>query len=701
MANPANSAYSTLSGGLSLTTTAGATAIIHVAGSGITINGLTDTGTAIGNADSAVNLEVNGYNAAKDFLNLTGESYVNKFELGFGLTINLAGGTINQVNGIFYFGVNGSGSMNMNGASVFNGNSGGVQIGWAYSGILNLYDSATVVYSGSSIDLGANNAGKGYINQFGSATLVQANSLNFGTSGNDFGVYNLNSGLLSVGTGGINVYTGASGTVNFLGGSLSAMGNFTVASSTAIPANSALAINFQQNAILVPSGYTITLNRQLTGPSGLLVTGAGTVTLNNTNTYGGGNTISNGAVLQLGNAGSTLGNTGSPDSLGSGSHGATGLVLDGGTLQSIDGNMSTDRLFTITPNSGTLDASNYAGTTLTFTNTNAIAFVGNGNRSLTLQGNGSGALALQLTDPSSASLTGSLTLVKNGIGTWVLSNSGNNYSGGTCLDAGSLGISSGVLGTGPVYAQGGAILPMSGDLSLGNALVIGTLSYSASNNLAFTGGGSLSQAAMLIANGNNGSSSLLTVSGTMGFLTDGVAGTLTLNGTNTGNNTLSSTITDNDGGLTLLVKSGAGTWVLAANNSYTGGTTVSAGTLWANADSATGNGNVYQIGGTLGIAAPDGNNALGGGVYNVATGTVVTSGVDQYLANNLTLGTAATTGIVTFAGSNNLFLTGGLTLGTSNFITANGTSGNLMRPEHQRPVGLPGDRGGRNDHPGR
>ena len=248
VATPANSAYATLAGGLSLTTTAGATPVLHVAGSGITINGLNDT--SIGAADSGLNWQWDGYNAGQDFLNLTGESYVNKTELESGLTVNLAGGTINQVNGIFYFGVNGSGSMNMTGASFFNSNTGSLQIGYAASGILNLYDSATLAYAGVAVYLGANNAGKGYINQFGSATLVQANSLDFGTSGNDFGVYNLNSGLLSVGTGGINVYTGASGTVNFLGGSLSAMGNFTVASSATIPADSALAINFQQNAIL-------------------------------------------------------------------------------------------------------------------------------------------------------------------------------------------------------------------------------------------------------------------------------------------------------------------------------------------------------------------------------------------------------------------------------------------------------------------
>ena len=64
----------------------------------------------------------------------------------------------------------------------------------------------------------------------------------------------------------------------------------------------------------------------------MIVGVAGTVTLNSVNTYGGGNTISNGAVLAVGNVGGTLSNTGMPHSLGSGSHGTDGLVLDGGTF---------------------------------------------------------------------------------------------------------------------------------------------------------------------------------------------------------------------------------------------------------------------------------------------------------------------------------------------------------------------------------
>ena len=41
---------------------------------------------------------------------------------------------------------------------------------------------------------------------------------------------------------------------------------------------------------------------------------------------------------------------------------------------------------------------------------------------------------------------------------------------------------------------------------------------------------------------------------------------------------------------------------------------------------------------------------------------------------------------MTFAGSNNLFLTGGLTLGTSNFITASGSNGSASALDINGPL---------------
>jgi autotransporter-associated beta strand protein len=54
---------------------------------------------------------------------------------------------------------------------------------------------------------------------------------------------------------------------------------------------------------------------------------------------------------------------------------------------------------------------------------------------------------------------------------------------------------------------------------------------------------------------------------------------LTLGGTNAGANTFSKVIANNGSGATSLTKDGAGTWILSAANTYTGNTTVNAGTL--------------------------------------------------------------------------------------------------------------------------
>ena len=57
------------------------------------------------------------------------------------------------------------------------------------------------------------------------------------------------------------------------------------------------------------------------------------------------------------------------------------------------------------------------------------------------------------------------------------------------------------------------------------------------------------------------------------------AKTLTLGGSNTGANTFGGVIADGVGSVISLTKTGAGTWILSGANTYTGNTTVSAGTL--------------------------------------------------------------------------------------------------------------------------
>ena len=71
--------------------------------------------------------------------------------------------------------------------------------------------------------------------------------------------------------------------------------------------------------------------------------------------------------------------------------------------------------------------------------------------------------------------------------------------------------------------------------------------------------------------------------GNVTFQFPGSATLVALVGASTGSNLLSANLTDNAGpsstGLTSVLKSGAGIWILSGASSYTGGTTINQGTL--------------------------------------------------------------------------------------------------------------------------
>ncbi|MEO7098380.1 MAG: autotransporter-associated beta strand repeat-containing protein, partial [Luteolibacter sp.] len=147
---------------------------------------------------------------------------------------------------------------------------------------------------------------------------------------------------------------------------------------------------------------------------------------------------------------------------------------------------------------------------------------------------------------------------------------------------------------------------------------------------------------------NNSSTSTATMTFNASAITltsaNGRPTTLTLDGSNTGDNTISSNLTDAGGtqGVNIITKQGAGTWILSGANTFTG-------------SAATNVGNGIQInGGTL-VAS---NNA--------ALGTNATANTNQVSVNN--------TGILRL--SNGITLDDGLTLNlnTGGTITSNGSN---------------------------
>lgn len=151
---------------------------------------------------------------------------------------------------------------------------------------------------------------------------------------------------------------------------------------------------------------------------------------------------------------------------------------------------------------------------------------------------------------------GKLAVVKNGTGLWRLKNNNANYSGGTTLNNGILGYdNSGAFGTGDLTLNGGILRPGSTtDFTVVNQMIVGgdfTFEARKDRTSAFSGN-------MDLGGGDRTITVIPTGSGHIGANAIHLSGVIS------------------NGGLT---KAGGETLSLDGANTYTGNTTVSAGTL--------------------------------------------------------------------------------------------------------------------------
>ncbi len=115
---------------------------------------------------------------------------------------------------------------------------------------------------------------------------------------------------------------------------------------------------------------------------------------------------------------------------------------------------------------------------------------------------------------------------------------------------------------------------------------------------------------------------------------------LTLGGSNTGNNTITGAIIPNTGGagLTSLVKTGAGTWILNGANSYNGNTTVSDGTLVLGGSNSQATTTAVNATGTLHLRSnSNGGLASGNLIFNSSSAVVQASNADRTITNQAVL----------------------------------------------------------------
>ncbi|ECP2700370.1 autotransporter outer membrane beta-barrel domain-containing protein [Salmonella enterica] len=362
----------------------------------------------------------------------------------------------------------------------------------------------------------------------------------------------------------------------------------------------------------------------------LTKTGAGTLILNAENTYTGGTTISDGTLV-----------ANNVEALG------TGNVTDNATLElntggdfdnAISGSgqvvKSGDETLTLSGANSYTGGTTISGGTLVATNVEALGS-GDVTDNATLELNTGGTF--------DNVISGSGQVVKSGDEMLTLSGA-NSYTGGTTISGGTLVVSNvEALGSGDVTDNATLELNTGGDFDnniggTGSVVKSGDKTLTLSGANSYTGGTTISGGTLVATNVEALGS---------GDVTDNAV--LELNTGGTFDNVIS--------GSGQVVKSGDEMLTLSGANSYTGGTTISGGTLVATNVEALGSGDVtdnatleLNTGGTFDnvisgsgqvVKSGDdaltlsGNNSYTGGTL-ISGGTLVASNVDALGSGDVT-----------------------------------------------------------------
>jgi autotransporter-associated beta strand protein len=394
---------------------------------------------------------------------------------------------------------------------------------------------------------------------------------------------------------------------------------------------------------------TITVNNQmatinvvLAGNQGLVKAGSGTLTLAASNTYTGGTSITSGNLAIA-----------SDSNLGSGP-----VTISAGALE-ITGSIVSPRSLVLAASTATvqIDASG-----------NYVAAAG-------------------------ATVSGSGGLTKSGPGTLDLTNATISYTGPTSVTGGMLDVGS-LAGSVALSVSTGATANVSGgSLSLGNASNLGNLNFTASTGTitlaSLMGSGSTTFAAATSFPALSGG--VVTIAGPAAIATAS-GGTANLNGptatiTSLGNASINlgnaTALTVSSGNLTAgtitgpgsLNLAGPGTLIFAVPTSFSGGTTISAGTLQigsgGTAGSILGNvtdnsalafdrSNAYTFSGNIGGS---------GSIVQAGGGVLILAGSNSYGG-----ATTVTAGTLQFATAAALPPTSPLSVATGATINLNGVN---------------------------
>ena len=573
----------------------------------------------------------------------------------------------------------GSGTLTLSGVNSYTGatviNAGTLRLG-AADRITN--SSALTIATGAVFDMNGFSEtvfsfdGGGTItsNAAGSVTITYngpfATTTFSGVIQNGSGTVSLNMPLSNILTlTGNNTYTGATSVSNgFIyigngGTSGSVAGNITIGSAGNVFFNRSDDFTFSGNIsagsgnLVVKQGAgTMTLTGNITSSSSVVVSG-GTLSIGNGGTSGSVSANINNVATVVFNRSdnitysNVISNSGTITKLGAGTLTLSGVNTNTGAFNV---NVGTVQISTASERIGNCSLNVASGATFNLNGfSETIASIAGAG---TITSSAVGAVTLTNGGTTTTTFSGviqngsgTLSLTKSGTGTLTLSGV-NTYSGGTTLSTGTLNINNAsAIGTGTFIISGGTI-----DNTSAGAITLTTNNPQSWNgNFTFTGTQPL-----------NMGTAAVTLSATR--IVTVTASTLTVGGV----------ISGTSFGLT---KAGAGTLTLTGTNTYTGVTTISAGTLSV---ASIGNGgtasnlgqatstsaNLVLNGGTLSYTGADASTDRGMTLNNVAGNTIFTS-------NTLTIsGVITGTGSITKTGTGTLTFTGTNTYTGSTTISA-------------------------------
>jgi fibronectin-binding autotransporter adhesin len=454
----------------------------------------------------------------------------------------------------------GTGQINLNGGTLGLGNSINVANGINLQSARSVFDMSAVYANGSpyTATLSGVVSGVGTFVKAGAGD-VRLNGVNVYSGGTI-----IEGGYLTL----ANAQAAGTGEVKINGGTLNLL-NISLANTVSL----ATAASFVQMDMVYADGspYTATLSGVVSGSGTLVKTGRGDLKLSGSNTYTGGSSINAGCLVL---ASSTAAGTGQ-------------VLLNGGVLK-LAQNLNVANAVALQANRSVVEMS--------------VTYANGSPYSSTLSG----------------VISGAGTLVKVGAGELRLSGA-STYTGGTSVEGGYLTLaSSQAAGTGEVKLAGGTLSLL--NVAVGNAIALSSSSSTVQMDLlyangspyvatlngvvsgsgtlvktgradlklnsanTYTGGTMINAGRILVAHGQSLGTGAVTFNGGAVTLSNNVnlanaAQVVATQGEVTVEGTASAILSGGVSGSGTLLKSGAGTLVLAGNLTSTGGLSVAAGSL--------------------------------------------------------------------------------------------------------------------------